>query len=70
MKKSLLTYLLNREIDPLHVVQKKRTTFRQYVILIYLKLACFVCPAAQNLNVLDSQWKAPNDNDIFGILAQ
>ena len=24
MKKSLLTYLLNREIDPLHVVQKKK----------------------------------------------
>lgn len=47
MKKSLL-------IDPLNFVQKQ-TTFLQFYIFIHLKLACFVRPAAQNLNVLDSQ---------------
>lgn len=47
MKKSLL-------IDPLNFVQKQ-TKCLQFYIFIHLKLAYFVCPAAQNLNVLDSQ---------------
>lgn len=62
MKKSLL-------IDPLNFVQKQ-TTFLQFYIFIHLKLAYIVRPAAQNLNVLDSQWKRANNNDMFGILAQ